>query len=73
MNMNTKKNSAPKANHNILILTYAVVGIFVVMMAYFAYFLVVQSEDVINNSYNARLDSFADRIVRGEIRSLIHI
>ena len=67
--MNTKKNSAPKANHNILILTYAVVGIFVAMMAYFAYFLVVQSEDVINNSYNARLDSFADRIVRGEIRS----
>ena len=31
------------------------------------YFLQVRSEDVINNSYNARLDRFSDRIVRGKI------
>ena len=34
---------------------------------YLGYFLQVKSEDVINNSYNARLDSFSDRIVRGRI------
>lgn len=67
--MKTKKNQTPKANHNILILTYVIVGLFLAMACYFAYFLQFKSEDVINNSYNARLDSFADRIVRGEILS----
>ena len=38
-------------------------------MGYFGYFLQVQSETVINNSYNARLDSFSDRIIRGKIVS----
>lgn len=37
------------------------------MAAYFGYFMQVQREDVINNSYNARLDSFAEKIVRGKI------
>ena len=39
------------------------------MIGYFGYFLQAQSESVINNSYNARLDSFSDRIVRGDILS----
>lgn len=37
------------------------------LMAYFVYFNVFVSEDVINSSYNARQDTFADRIVRGSI------
>ncbi|MBT9779810.1 penicillin-binding protein 2 [Clostridium sp. MCC353] len=69
MNMKMKKKQTPKANHNILILTYVVVAVFLAMICYFVYFLQFKSEDVINNSYNARLDSFADRIVRGEILS----
>lgn len=63
----TKPN--PKANKSILYLTYAMVGIFVCMIGYFGYFLQFKSEDIINNSYNARLDRFSDRIVRGEILS----
>ena len=61
-----KKTSTDKS---ILFVTYIMVGLFVGLMGYFGYFLQVQSETVINNSYNARLDSFSDRIIRGEILS----
>lgn len=58
-----------RANKNILTLTYLVVALFVGMIGYFGYFLLVESETVINNTYNARLDSFSNRIVRGNILS----
>ena len=64
-----KANANPKANHQILILTYGVVLLFISLAVYYGYFLQVKSDSVINNSYNTRLDSFADRVVRGEIRS----
>ncbi len=59
----------PKANKSILFTTYLMVLLFVGMIGYFGFFLQVKSEDTINNAYNARLDRFADRIVRGEILS----
>ncbi|ADL04811.1 peptidoglycan D,D-transpeptidase FtsI family protein [Lacrimispora saccharolytica] len=64
-----KANPNPKANRHILMLTYGVVLLFVGLGVYFGYFLLFRSDSVINNSYNARLDSFADRVVRGEIYS----
>lgn len=64
-----KSKPNPKANKSILCMTYVMVGLFVCMIGYFGYFLQFKSEDVINNSYNARLDRFADRIRRGEILS----
>ncbi len=64
-----KRRPNPKANKSILVITYVIVGLFVCMLGYFGYFLQVQSENVINNSYNARLDRFSDRILRGEIIS----
>lgn len=65
--MKKKANPNPKANKNILGVTYIIVALFLGLAAYLGYFLQVKSEDVINNSYNARLDSFSDRIIRGEI------
>lgn len=59
----------PKANKSILYLTYGLAALFVCMIGYFGYFLQFQSESAVNNSYNSRLDLFADRIVRGEILS----
>ena len=61
-----KKTSTDKS---ILFVTYIMVGMFVGLMGYFGYFLQAQSETVSNNSNNARLDSFSDRIIRGEILS----
>lgn len=37
------------------------------MMGYIVYFNAVQSKDMINNPHNVRLDSMADRVVRGKI------
>ena len=47
--------------------TYVFVGLFLVMMGYLCYFNVVKSRDMIRNSHNARLDSLAERVVRGKI------
>lgn len=64
-----KADPNPKANRHILYISYGVAALFFALAVYFSYFLLVKSEDVINNSYNARLDSFADRVIRGELRS----
>ena len=37
------------------------------MMGYIVYFQVKESRDVIRSPYNARQDSYADRVVRGDI------
>ena len=62
------KNSRKK-NREFAVVMYTFLVIFVCMMAYFAYFEFVRSEDFINNPYNKRQDLFAQKVVRGEIRS----
>lgn len=47
--------------------TYIFVFLFLAMMAYLVYFYVVKSKDIINSAYNPRLDSYADRVIRGSI------
>lgn len=67
--MSKPAGPGPKSNRNILGVTYVVIALFLGLAVYLGYFLLVRSEDVINHSYNARLDSFSDRIVRGKILS----
>lgn len=62
-------NPRQKADQNILRLSWAVVVLFLCLMGYVAYFLAVPREDVINNAYNARLDTFANQVERGRILS----
>ncbi len=63
-----KAKPNPKANRNILLLTCFMVSLFLGMSVYFGYFVQVDSENVINNSYNsARLNNFAQKVVRGKI------
>ena len=64
-----KADPNPKANRHILMITYGMAALFAGLVLYFAFFLQIKSESVINNSYNARLDSFSDRVVRGSILS----
>lgn len=47
--------------------TYIFVGIFVLLIGNFAYYMFVQSKEIINNPYNKRQDLLADRVVRGKI------
>ncbi len=48
-------------------MTYLFVALFLVMMGYIVYFQAVKSQAFIRSSYNQRLDSLSDRVVRGKI------
>lgn len=48
-------------------MTYAFVTLFIVMMGYLVYFNVVDGREIVRSPYNARQDSFADRVIRGKI------
>jgi peptidoglycan glycosyltransferase len=56
-------------NREFAVITYMFLGIFICMMGYFVYFMELRSEDVINSPYNKRQDSFAEHVIRGEIKS----
>lgn len=60
----TKRRSV---NREILVVTYIFIGLFVMLLANFSYFLFADSKTVINNTYNKRQDLLAERVVRGQI------
>lgn len=53
----------------ILSTMYIFIGLFVLMMGYFTYFLLVKSDDIINSTYNLRHEVLSKRIIRGKIFS----
>jgi len=61
------KNSV--LNREFAVVTYFFLAIFLSIIAYFAYFQIKESEQFINSPYNSRQDTFADRIIRGDIVS----
>lgn len=69
MKLNKSEPSGDKSNRNILKLTYVFSAIFLAMAVYLGWFIQFRSENVIGSSYNARLNSFSDRIIRGSILS----
>lgn len=69
---NRKQDGMPvkkRKNREILVITYFFVGVFLLMLGYMAYYLMIESSDAINNSYNKRQDLLAERVVRGKILS----
>lgn len=64
----TKKSSKPK-NQEMLYVAYVFLGIFICMIGYFIYFQTVVSSNVITSPYNKRQDTFADRVIRGNIET----
>ena len=68
--MKMKKNRPnPKANKSILMFSCGVAGLFLGICIYLGHFLAMDSEAVINNPYNARLNRFAEKTVRGKLLS----
>ena len=63
----SKKKKKPVSNKEFARVTYMFVIIFLALMGYLVYFNAVKSKDIINSSYNVRLDSMSDRVVRGNI------
>ncbi len=48
---------------------YIFIGLFVLMAGYFSYYIIVRSDEVINNAYNKRQEVLSERFVRGQILS----
>jgi peptidoglycan glycosyltransferase len=65
--MKIKEQKDPKKS--IFNIIYIFLGLFVLMMGYFTYYLVVRSDEAINSTYNKRQEVLAQRIIRGEILS----
>lgn len=62
-----RRKKKQKSNREILQISYIFIGIFVLLLANFIYFIAVDSPNVINNTYNKRQELLAKRIVRGKI------
>jgi peptidoglycan glycosyltransferase len=58
-----------KANTQILQITYIFVLLFLVLIGYIIKFIIVDSEEVIANSYNKRQSTLSERVLRGKIIS----
>ena len=56
-------------NHEVAMVTYGFLILFMAMALYFVHFMIFESESFINSPYNARLKQFSDRVVRGDILS----
>lgn len=65
--MDSKVNKDPKKS--VFYILYIFVGLFVLLMGYFAYFILFRSNEIVNNAYNKRQEVLADRVVRGKILS----
>jgi peptidoglycan glycosyltransferase len=61
-----RQKDSKKSIYNVV---YIFLGLFVLAMGYFTYFIVFRSNDVINSTYNKRQSVLAERIIRGKILS----
>lgn len=58
-----------KMNKPIIGITYIFAFVVIGMIAYILHFMVVESDEVIANSANPRLDSYAENVNRGDIKT----
>lgn len=58
-----------KGNRQILLLTYCITIVFLAMAGFMVYFMVAQSQKIINNPYNKRQEVLAKKVQKGKILS----
>lgn len=67
---NNRQDRQNKPNGKVILsVVYIFIGLFILMMGYFTYFLLIRSKDVINSTYNKRHDVLSKRVTRGMILS----
>ncbi len=54
-------------NVQFAVVMYAFLALFLALCGYFVYFVGFKSDEFINSPYNARLESLADKVIRGDI------
>lgn len=69
LNTRKKSKSDKKLNKQAMVATVIFSCIFLFMIGYYMYFILVTSPSIINNSYNRRIDAYADTVIRGSIYS----
>ncbi|MBQ3559110.1 MAG: FtsW/RodA/SpoVE family cell cycle protein [Agathobacter sp.] len=62
-----KKTTKKESDREYHVVTYLFLTIFLAMIAYFVYFLAVESEEFINNEYNGLQTLFEKDVIKGEI------
>ena len=65
----TKNETIADNTKPIINIAYIIIGLFILVIAYYVFFMVTKSEDIVNNPYNKRQDLLAEQIVRGKIIS----
>ena len=63
----TGKKKKNTKNQEFAVITYSFLALFICLMGYFSYFQFFKIEEFINNPYNTRQETFAQKIVRGQI------
>ena len=63
------KKHGKKLNREMAVVTYVFLALFLIMSAYIVFFVVHDSENVLNNPYNKRQDLLAKRVKKGSILS----
>lgn len=69
MSLGRSRSGKRNSNRNIVAFIYFFSLLFFAMIGYMIYFIGFQSEDLMGNSYNARMDVFNERFIRGSILS----
>ena len=64
-----KKQKRASTGKEYVIIAYLCVGMFLSLIGYMVYFNVKLKDDVISSPYNRRQDTYAEHVVRGEIRA----
>ena len=67
----TGKKKKNTKNQEFAVITYSFLALFICLMGYFSYFQFFKSEEFINNPYNTRQETFAQKIVRGQILTIV--
>ena len=67
--MNRKNKMMEDPKKSLYSTIYIFIGLFVLLMGYFTYYLLVKSEETVNNAYNKRQEVLAERVIRGKILS----
>ena len=63
-NQNNQNN---QNNREYSFVLYLFTGLFVMLIGYVSMFQITKSREVINNPYNARLEAFENKVIRGSI------
>ncbi len=64
-----KEDNNSKQRKTVFSVIYVFIGLFVLVMGYFSYFLLFKSNEIINSAYNRREEILSERVIRGKILS----